>query len=115
LLSVDEVISHYSFNSWNDRYGHSQELIITPTAYAKQRGAYSYVIDEDFYNGHDLASQNYSRDCIGRESAWWWLRSPNGISIRACFVYDDGRAGWDFSYLVDSYDVGLRPALYIEQ
>ncbi len=123
LLSADEVISHYSFNSWyeEDQSGYSQELIIPPTAYAKQQGVYSYVIDEDYYNGTDydswggLVYENYSRDCIGRECAWWWLRSPGYGSSDACGVGASGAAGWRGSNYVYRDDGGLRPALYIEQ
>ena len=121
LLSADEAISHYSFNSWNDeyQYGYSQELIIPPTAYADQQGAFSLVIDEEYYNGRDggwgLASENYSRDCIGREGFWWWLRSPGKISSFACPVYSDGDFGWYGRSNVVNGRGGLRPALYIEQ
>ncbi|MCR4640940.1 MAG: serine/threonine protein kinase [Lachnospiraceae bacterium] len=117
LLSADEVISHYSFNSWYEKYqwGYSQELIIPPTAYAKQQGVSNIIINEDYYNNLGLASHNYSRDCIGREGAWWWLRSPGYYSNDACFVRYNGRAGWDtYYYVVDAYE-GLRPALHLEQ
>ncbi len=123
LLSVEEVRSHYSFNSWYEeyQYGYSQELIIPPTAYAKQQGVYSYVIDEDYYNGTDyewwggLVSENYSRDCIGREGAWWWLRLPCKDSSYACYVNNGGHTGWGIGLNVDSVSVGLRPALHLEQ
>ena len=130
LLSADEVISHYSFNSWYEesQYGYSQELIIPPTAYAKQQGVYSYVIDEGYYNGFEYVSDdgttgtweglddnNYSRDCIGREGAWWWLRSPSDYSYGACFVGNGGDAGWGGIDSVGRDNAGVRPALYIEQ
>ncbi len=117
LLSAEEVISHYSFNSWNkkEQYGFSQDLIIPPTAYADQQGAICRIIDENHYNDV-LASQNYSRDCIGREGAWWWLRSPGYDSDSACNATDEGTAGWGYSHLyVATGAGGLRPALYIEQ
>ncbi len=123
LLGADEVIAHNSFNSWDEEYqwGYSQELIIPPTLYAKRQGANSLVIDESYYNGTNnewwggLISENYSRDCIGREGAWWWLRSPGFDSDVACNVSSDGSAGWNDHSLVVIGDEGVRPALYIEQ
>ncbi len=122
LLSADEVISHNSFNSWYEEYqrGYSMDLIIPLTAYAKPR-VYSNVIDEDRYNGTNfeawgsLISENYSRDCIGREGALWWLRSPGSSSGSACTVHYFGYAGWSWSYRVDNDFGGVRPALYITE
>ena len=137
LLSADEVISHTGYNSWYEEQqnGYSMELIIAPTAFAKPR-VYSLVIDEEYYynNGTDiydrwgtqlmapdnyerwggLASENYSRDCIGRESAYWWLRSPGCWADYACSVSAYGLGGWYSMYFVDS-DFGIRPALYITE
>ena len=108
LLCVEEVRSHYSVNS--------QDLIIPPTVYAKQQGAGSFVIDEDVYNNWNLASHNYSRDCIGREGAHWWLRSPGDSSNSACFIDSIGTAGWRNRGLHVVRGVeGLRPALHLEQ
>ena len=56
LLSVDEVISHYSFNSWYDEYkmGYSMDLIIPATEYAKNQGGVACgKITEDYYNGYN--------------------------------------------------------------
>ncbi len=126
LLSMAEVLSKYSYNSWYETEGFCEELIIPPTVYANQQEVHSTVIDEGYYNGTKygfrdmvgLASQNYSRDCIGREGAWWWLRSPGDSSITACYVAEYGFTGATFFYngiLVDYKYCGLRPALYIEQ
>ncbi len=116
LLSAEEVISHYSFNSWreDDQYGYSQELIIPPTAYAEQQGVTNLIIDEEEYDS-DLSRLNYSRDCIGRGGANWWLRSPGYSSDSACAVFRIGEMGWDYDIYVSKDYVGLRPALYIER
>ncbi len=124
LLSVDEVISHYNFNSWYDepQAGYSQELMISPTAYAKQQGENYVEIGEEDYNGsadkgwRGLISDNYSRDCIGLECAEWWLRSPTGNSYTACVVGFYGSVSWgNVHFYINDSSVGLRPALYIDQ
>ncbi len=122
LLSAEEVLSHYSFNSLRDNHqmGYSQELIIPPTVYAKQQGVPGFVIDERLYNGTGfegwggLVSENYSSDCIGCEGACWWLRSPGNYSCSVCNVNEYGLTGWDNPHGVNYYAEGPRPALYIE-
>ncbi len=116
LLSVEEVISHYSFNSWDDedQYGYSQKLIIPPTTYAKRQGSTRHAINEDYYNKF-YSSVNYSCDCIGREGGVWWLRSLGNNSDYACSVYSYGRAGWSHNDKEVNEHGGIRPALYIEQ
>ena len=123
LLSLEELIAHYSFNYWSDEFGtgDSQELIIPPTEYAKQQGVFCGVIDEDAYSGQtyegviNLSQEGYSRDCIGREGAWWWLRKPGDYSFMGAYVSYYGSAQWRFNTLQDHDDEGVRPALYIEQ
>ncbi|MCR4643550.1 MAG: DUF6273 domain-containing protein [Lachnospiraceae bacterium] len=116
LLSVEEVLSCYRFNSWYDEHqmGLSQELIIPLTMYAKQQGVGSNIINERDYN-NTLSSENYSRDCIGQEGAWWWLRSPGYYSHGACYVFSSGYAGWSYNHHVGLGNAGVRPALYIDQ
>ncbi len=123
LLSVDELISHYSFNSWYEKKqkGYSMDLLIAPTEYAKQRAVSCGVIDEDIYYGVEdetwggLVSENYCWDCIGREGAWWWLRSPGRSAIYACRVGGYGDEGWENDASVACESFGIRPALYISK
>ena len=118
LLSAEEVISHYSFNSWYEdfKYGYSMDLIISPTVYAeKHKGVMTSVITEDVYSV-ELVPENYSRDCIGRAGWWWWLRTPTSDSSHESIVNERGCAVW---YTLGSHvDFGngcVRPALYITE
>ena len=43
---------------------------------------------------------------------WWWLRSPGNYSSSAAGVSTDGSVG-SYGDYVDSYDVAVRPALWI--
>ena len=133
LLSVDEVISLYDFNSWyeDENEGYCEDLIVTPTYYAKAHRVDLYVLEELDYTGikdnkaafywRGLAYEGYSNDCVGRWTARWWLRSPGTTSDKACCVWYGGNTGWgDSDESVCSYYLsmgcpGVRPALYIER
>ncbi len=117
-LSMDEIVTYYDFNIWYDnyRYGFSMDLIIPPTEYAKKQGRSSYIMTERDYTG-SFSSYGYTSDCIGREGALWWLRTPGISSKYVCYTLANGAATYGFfsGCLIDSEDGGVRPALYIEQ
>ncbi|MBQ8139989.1 MAG: hypothetical protein IJ195_11110 [Lachnospiraceae bacterium] len=123
-LSLSEILKYYSFNEWNSDgwWGYSQALIIPPTKYATDNGVFTYTISDNYYQLF-LAPVDFSDDCIGKECAFWWLRSPGNSSKRACLVEAYGRADsncstWVGSNLVVyswSDEIGVRPALYINK
>ena len=113
-LSLEEMESYFGSYSWYDSeymYGYNQNLICDATQYAINNGAYVYTITESDYNSY-LKDKGYSSDVIGRRGAWWWLRSPGGISSCACFVGSYGSAGADCLIDVVYDDSAVRPALY---
>ena len=88
LLSIDEV----------NRYFDSDEARkCVPTAYAIANGAET--------------SNTYTKD--GAAACWWWLRSPGMYQYGAVVVRIDGSFNYE-GYYVDCYDVGVRPALWID-
>ena len=118
-LSLSEILKYYSFDSWySDKmskdYGFCQTLIIPPTEYANRvSGAgVKYTISKDRYEDY-LSEKNYSDDCVGKNGASWWLRTPGASSVDACYVGEEGRAGADEDRWVDNNYIGVRPALYI--
>ena len=112
-LSVNEIKNLIGYNWYNDQhmYGYSQKMIVEPTQYAINNGAYVYTITEDYYNSY-LKGFGYTSDVIGRRGAWWWLRSPGSGSGDACGVSGDGSAGASYGGNVSSDDIAVRPALY---
>lgn len=65
------------------------------TPFAKSRGAYT--------------NEDYLSD--GRNTGWWWLRSPGYDQDRAARVYPDGSLGYNY---VDRVDGCVRPAMWID-
>ena len=112
-LSVDEITKYYSFDYWNTEYktGYSDDLIIEATPYAESKGVYVSTITKDDYN--EYLSDVYKSDVIGSRGAVWWLRSPGGRSLDACFVRYSGGAGANSFYDVSDDIIGVRPALYV--
>lgn len=87
IISITEAEKYFS--SETARY-------CSPTAYAKERGAYT---------------DNWIKKNEGKEVCWWWLRSPGSSSHYAAFVA--GGAVNDFGWLVNSDRAAVRPALWI--
>ncbi|MBQ6637505.1 MAG: S-layer homology domain-containing protein [Lachnospiraceae bacterium] len=112
-LSVNEIKNLIGYNWYSDQYmyGYSQKMIVEPTQYAINNGAYVYTITESDYNSY-LKDYGYTSDVIGRRGAWWWLRSPGSDGCYACLVYYYGYAGACFDYSVRNDDGAVRPALY---
>lgn len=115
VLSVDEILSHYSFETWydDDMYGLSSALITPPTEYAKNTVGWR-TIDQGDYDNY-LTDSGYGADVIGKESAGWWLRSPGNFGDFTCSVDHRGTAGWIHISRVDGFNIGVRPALYVTQ
>ena len=71
-------------------------------------------VNDDGWGG--LISEGYSDDVIGTHCGSWTLRSPGESSNCSCVVYFVGRIGWNCdSFVDDIYDLGIRPALYLEK
>ena len=69
---------------------------ISPTAYAKQAGAYT---------------DDGKKTAEGAAAGWWWLRSPGCLPSDAAAVRADGSLHYDGVY----YDnVCVRPALWVD-
>ena len=68
---------------------------VSPTAYAKQRGAYT--------------SSNYNT-ADGDRAGWWWLRSPGPTRMIAARVSRDGSL---LHYYVQNDSGCVRPALWV--
>ncbi len=120
LLSVDELVRYYSFDSWDDEQmtGYSSQLLIDMTPYAKAQmdGLYCNTITDEYYN-ENLLESGLDTDVIGRSGCWWWLRSSGGGPNEenryfACRVHQTGRGGWT-ARLVDDAGVGVRPAMWV--
>lgn len=131
ILSLDEVMDYYYINSWHDGlYGFSQGLLAPVTEYTLNNEDYiqnKNHIDDTWYYGYGsegvnddgwggLISEGYSDDVIGTHCGSWTLRSPGESSNCSCVVYFVGRIGWNCdSFVDDIYDLGIRPALYLEK
>jgi hypothetical protein len=59
-------------------------------------------------------AKNYYSDNQSRANgSWWWLRTPGDSPNYAAFVRYDGKIH-DYGLLVDSQDIGVRPAMWIK-
>ncbi len=116
VLSVAEIERLYDFNSWYDdrQYGFCQELMTPATQWAKDQGVGTYTITENDFKGY-LSEKGYSRNCIGMETGWWWLRSPGDLGDPARGVDYDGDCGWGYVKLAGRDGRGIRPVIYIEE
>ena len=113
LLSTEEVISKYSFSTYYEDLmrGYSEQLIISPTTYAKKQGCKTAYVTEK-----TCEEYGFSTDCLGKVCAWWWLRTPGQESNTGNFVYGhEGTVGMSYGDDVDSDYVGVRPAMYLEK
>lgn len=86
ILSISEAKKYFSF----------EKARCAPTGYAESRGVY--------------VENSYSL---------WWLRSPGKEQTESSLVSFDGKKitdGIEFEsdYLVDSFEVGVRPAMWID-
>ncbi len=88
ILSITEAEKYFSDN--DDR-------MCVPTAYAIEQGAFT--------------SLNYTKD--GKDTGWWWLRSPGYDSDVAAYVYSDGGIRYGGNY-IDTTRNCIRPAMWIE-
>jgi len=116
-LSLDEILKYYPFNSWYSDYqwGFCQRLVTEVTPYVVSRMEIAMQITNEDYNDY-LAGVGYSTDVVGKEAAWWWLRSPGKYSCSACLVYYFGIVGaYDSCYDIVFDYCGVRPALYVQQ
>ncbi len=115
LLSVEELLKYYSFNTWDDDalYGYSQTLLTGFAQQAKNNGLDTYTITQDDYDT-ELAGYGYDEGCIGQPYSVWWLRTPGYIGCRACLVSKYGVGGWGYESLVTFDSRGVRPAIYIK-
>lgn len=68
-----------------------------PTDYAKAQGAW--------------ASDDY-KTASGKETCWWWLRSPCGNQFYAAFVSISGSVDF-LGNIVSDGDDCIRPAMWI--
>jgi len=119
-LSLFEIEKYFNYIN-DDKYAfeyHSQDLIVSPTFYSKEKGVFTYPIsEEEYYEYYYTTRYNYTIDCIGKEGGEWWLRTP-GIKVppipQACIVNPEGTFGENISRLLDDEEIGIRPAMYIE-
>lgn len=93
--------------------------MISPTTYACGQNDAAMVtrtMTEETYN-KSFARLGYSRDCIGKVGATWWLRTPGSEAIfnLAYQVSVFGSSGWGSSRTSVWADAGVRPALYLEK
>ena len=87
------LLSYVEAATWKNTS--NMELRISPTAYAKRNGAYTY-------DGYKTAD--------GANVCWWWLRSPGNYQYEASSVLTHGSLG---SSIVSKVDVCVRPALWM--
>ena len=120
-LSIEEIKNLIGYNWYNNQYmyGFSQKMIVEPTQYAINNGAYVYTITmDDYYNDFGLKKHGYTSSVIGSRGALWWLRSPGIEKNNACYVDYLGGAGAyyvsDFVDLFSHDSFAIRPALYIK-
>ena len=136
-LSIDEVRQYYTFTSWydEDQSGFSEQLLTEATPYAIEKGVAVLTISEnDYDNGSDynwadgsgrtengknlwggLIKENFSRACIGRTCCPWGLRSPSWPEA-ACYVSSTGGLVVSRAIsFVDSDNLGVRPALWLDR
>jgi len=122
LLSLDEVLKYLgdsaSLEGWN-----GLDLGISDT-YNPDRVATVNVSGEQVRIAAERAAANEGNN-ITYESAieflessiynaWWWLRTPGFASFMATGVDYDGEVNI-FGNLIDSYNGGVRPALWLDQ
>ena len=96
LLSYKEVNGYLGVQHWSvEGADKNMNSRVSPTEYAKKQGAWT------------------TRDYLtteGRETGWWWLRSPGTYQYYAADVYAGGFLG---TYEV-KYDYAIvRPALFV--
>jgi len=113
-LSLYELNKSFKFNKRSETgYCYSESLIIPATDYAKRDRLSARIISEGHYKSMDLDDEGYSKSVIGKEGAAWWIRTPAGSGDHACVVSFDGRTGLYAINYVDSYGIGVRPAIYV--
>ena len=117
ILSADEMLDHYSFEEVDNNYLHAfgPATVTPPTEYAKNNGVNWTHFDETTINEGEISEKSYRFDLIGREGAWWWLRSVGSSRGHACIVGANGGMGFNCDRKVELAIIGVRPALYIEQ
>ena len=118
LLSLQEMQQYFTLSdTWTDYdgkdhgetgynwyLGGSKEVIISPTVYAVAQGAYT--------------TSTY-HDAEGKESCWWWLRSPGVSSNYAAQVIDYGTVDASGSEVdasgsdIDYVGFAVRPAIWV--
>lgn len=113
LLSADESRKYYVFNTWYEHMqcGCSQFMLTEGTPYAVNNGLATNTLNDESF----LSNVGYSSDVLGKTFGSWWLRSPGDFNKYACFVSGYGDAGWSVFYGVGIYNIGVRPALYLEK
>ena len=114
LLSLQEIQQYFNVTeTWTDyvgiihdetdflwlfSIGGSKDLITSSTAYAMAQGAFTIP---DYH------------DTEGKESCYWWLRSPGYVSDYAACISSPG--GVDANgYSVDDNENAVRPALWVD-
>ena len=123
-LSVEEVLQYYDFNHWDDSLnsGNCQALITDVTPYAESQGVtHNSITEEDYYGipGESymsgLGSVGFTEDVIGLGCGPWWLRSSGIYGYTALIVSRNGYTAFSCIDQVEDTDMGVRPAMYIEQ
>lgn len=109
-IEIEEMVN-YSYYLIGKNIGYYPDLIISPTPYAVNNGAYDYTITEEDYNSR-LKSYGYTTDVIGRHGTWWWLRSGGGTDTNLVDYY--GITGIEYKDFLDREDVAVRPVMYLE-
>lgn len=118
-LSINEIETLIGYNMYNENamWGFSQKMMVGPTQYAMNNGAWSRVVTSDDYYNEKVGYINYgyTSDVIGRRVTWWWLRSPGGSNWSAGCVDLSGLAGASEYCCADVWadNYAVRPAMYI--
>ena len=114
-LGVNDVLKYYSLNQYYEDcvYGYFEQLIASPSDYAKKMGTYTYNITKSNYEG-TFKGYGYSTACIEAGGGRWWLRTPGLKNNDACIVGACGNADAYYNSVVCGMEIGVRPAIYLD-
>ena len=116
-LSMDEIIGHYNLKENAEKEGfYCDGLVADTTTYASNKNIIALEITQEKYDGY-YKGMGYGEEIVGRNAAWWWVRSPGSLGCNVCIADQNGEIGWGFRHriLVNMSSIGVRPALWLNR